>query len=143
MAPWEGVDTSPPSGPSLLAVSFHSSCSSSLLPLSTPVAPPPWGPPSFLPTHISFPLLAHPSGCELGLFPPPWAQSLALLPSQTQTWQSQQLDPWDMSTTFSFKEADTVPGYTLLVFSQNELQGEDINPKVRGWHRKNTGKKYT
>lgn len=142
MAPQESVDRGSPSRPALLATSFHSRCSSFLMPLSTLVAPLPWGPLSFLTTHISFSLLADPSGCELGLFPAPWARSL--LPGQTQTQgQVNSSIPGNISTTFSFKEADVAPGNTLSVFSQNEPKGDNINPKVREWHRKNAGRKYT
>lgn len=81
--------------------------------------PPPWGPPSFLTTHISFPLLADPRGYELGLFPPPWAQSLALLPGQTQTQGKVNSSiPGNISTTFSFKETDVTRGNTVLYLAK-------------------------
>lgn len=50
-------------------------------------------------------------------------QPLGIIPSQLQTQNKVNISiPGDISTTFSFKEADVAPGNTLLVFSKNELK---------------------
>ena len=91
-----GVDGHPPPGPAALAISFHSGCSSSLPPLSTSVAPPPWGPPGLPPTHISSPLLAEPQWLWAGAAPTTLGSVSGPAPQPApDPEQSQQLDPWE------------------------------------------------
>ena len=64
-----------------------------------------------------------PSGYELGLLSLAWAQPLGPIPSRLQTQSEVNSSiSGNISTTFSFKEADVAPGNTLLLFSQSELK---------------------
>lgn len=64
-----------------------------------------------------------PSGYKLGLLSLAWAQPLGPIPSQPQTQSEVNSSiPGNISTTFSFTEADVAPGDTLLPFGQNELE---------------------
>lgn len=83
----------------------------------------------------------NPTGCELGLLPPPRAPSLALPPNQPQ--------PQSKVSSQSLVTAQR-PSHLkrLIQFLGTNLccsvkkKWESANPKVRGYHRKKTGRKY-